>query len=625
MFRTTTDFAALIGTYADQSEPKEPEETEETEGTDEGTEGEEQESEEDLSIIIPENLGELSADDLDALHTRAIEGFDTLYGEGKGLSEDDLSTLSTLTEGIEALSGEIENRKQHEAERAEKAAALAAKVHTNSSKTDENGEKDEDEEPETDEDGNEVPEPPTDEDSAKTVTAASTRREVRLPASRLRAGRSAMAPAATQSDGKPTSMKDVMRASGDGTGFAQGTGIDWSGVGSIVDRRLQGFNLSQYQSAASRGRHLRQQFSVATIEKPISDDLKITSSDPAHVEDVLNRATSEKHLPGNSLVAAGGWCAPSETVYDLLEVESRDGLYDLPSIGISRGGINRTLGPDFADIFAEDIGFHYTEAEDIAGDYDGEGGGSKPCYRIECTDFEEFRLEVDGICITAGLLMQRGYPELIARTTRGVLVAHDHKLAGRRINEVVAGSDAVTMPTTETGSAAPLLSSIEKQVEHMRYVRRLARTTTMEAVFPFWVHGAIRADLALRQGVDLLSVSNEQINAWFGERGIRPQFVYNWQDLTGDASGFTAWPTEVQFLLYPAGTWVAAGENIISIDTLYDSVLLGQNDYTALFTEESWLVLKMGFDSRVVTVPLCHNGATNAGIQIGCDGAVAGE
>ena len=610
-------FARLLGTYADQSE-----DTPSTEAhASDAPEG-------DDSIVIPEDFSTLGIDEIESLRQRAKDGFDSIYGDGSDLSEEDLSTLSGLTEGIEALGAEILRREEASRARREQADALAARVSGEHSveRPDEDETEETDADPEDDEEVEEEEQPPTDStDSAESTAHASgstdslaTRRkrsEFRVPGLR-----SSLPDRQTEAAAEQSSL---MRANGSGTGFAQGTGIDFNAASEIVEKRLKGFTPSQYENAAARGKHLRQQYSVLTAERPIDSSLQITSSDPAHVEDVLQRATSERNLKGNSLVAAGGWCAPSETYYDMLEVESSDGLFDLPRIGVSRGGINRTLGPDFADIFAQDIGFHYTEDEDIAGDYDGAGGGSKPCYRIECPPFEEFRLEVDGLCISAGLLMQRGYPEVIARTIRGVLVAHEHQMSAYRINEVVAGSDAVTMnaPADAGGAAAPLLSAIELQVEHMRYVRRLSRNTTMEAVFPFWVHGAIRADLAQRTGVDLLSVSNQQIDGWFSARGIRPQFVYNWQDLTGEAGTVTAWPTEAQFLLYPAGTWVAGGENIISLDTLYDSMLLGQNDFTALFTEESWMTLKMGFDSRVVTVPLCVNGMTNSGIAYDCDGA----
>jgi hypothetical protein len=301
----------------------------------------------------------------------------------------------------------------------------------------------------------------------------------------------------------------------------------------------------------------------------------------------------------------------------------------LPEIGVTRGGIMHTPGPSFADLFAIPD-FCFTEADDISGRYaPGESGnvvGPKPCYHVECPDFTECRLDVCGLCITAGLLQQRGYPEVIARTIRGLLVAHDHKMNARLIQALVAGSTAVSLAANQAGATAPILTAIELQVEHYRYAHRLSRGTTLEAVLPFWVHGAIRSDLSRRLGVELISISNAQIDGWFTDRGIVPQFVYNWQAIDTTAAGsFTSWPTSVSFLLYQAGTWVRGSSDVITLDTIYDSVLLGNNDFTALFTEEGWFACKRGHDSRVVTVPICPDGSTAAGVDISCNGALAGS
>lgn len=426
-------------------------------------------------------------------------------------------------------------------------------------------------------------------------------------------------------------MRDIVFASGDGTGYVQGQGVDWDGVGRIIDRRLASYNHGQYAAAHRAGKHLRQQFGVVTIAKPLDEQLTIQSSDPAHVDEVLQRAMDEKRLPGGSLVASGGWCAPSETIYDLCELESRDGLYSVPEVGVARGGFSWTTGPNFMDIY-NNTGFEFTEAQDEAGEYapgategDPNVVGDKPCYKVDCPDFTEARLSVAGLCLTAGLLQSRGYPEMIARTTRGALVAHDHKMSSRLIAAVVAGSDAITMPTGLVGALAPLLDTIEKQVEHYRYGQRMARGTTLEAVFPYWVRGVIRSDLSRRSGVNLVDVTDGQIDGWFRSRGINPQYVYDWQALTGNAADFNAWPTSVTFLLYAAGTWVKGASDVITLDTLYDSTLLGQNDYTALFSEEGWLMAKLCHDSRAVTVELCPDGAAAAGVDIACNGTAVVE
>jgi hypothetical protein len=575
------------------------------------------ENEAEAEFVIPEDLTALSDDDLEALRAEATGHFDTLYGDGSGLSETDLETLASLTEGIETLNGEITRRAEEAAARAEAAEALAARVRTTLAADEADGDEAEGEEPAEEALAAAEEEPEAAEEPAGgAVTASSRGQRISLSGVRSRAARRT-APAQAPREGAK-SMRDVVLAA-DVPGFSAGEGMDWNDVGRAVDRRLAGYNASQYAAAASKGRHMREQFSVAVLRKPFTEELTVRSNDPAHVDQVIRRAMDESRLPGGSLVASGGWCAPSETLYDLCELESRDGLLTIPEIGISRGGIQITQGPTFSDIYAS-TGFTYTEEEDAAGDYDGEGGGSKPCFKVECPEFQDIRLNLTGLCIQAGLLQSRGYPEVIARTTRGALVAHDHRMSANLIAGIENGSTAVTMPSLQVGATAPLLTAIELQVEHYRYTHRLARGVTLEAVFPFWVRGVVRSDLSRRLGVDLLSVPDARIDAWFRERGIAPQFVYNWQDLTGAPGSFTAWPTEVKFLLYSAGGWVKGGSDVITLDTIYDSTLLGTNDFTALFTEEGWLLAQTCHDSRVVSVNIEADGATHGGVLIEHDG-----
>jgi hypothetical protein len=588
-------------------------------------------ADDDAEFVIPEDLSTLSDEDLTQLHEQAVGHFDQLFNDGQNLSDQDLAALSTLTEGIETLVAELDRRAAMATERAEAAAALAARAHPESQDAIPDGEEAtplEGVEPAGNAGaGPDAPPPPeggATEDAEGTpasTVASAARREIRVNLGSLRS-RQSTAGLPRPADQAQT-MRDLVLASGEGSGYAQGVGLDWHDVGRVVDRRLTGFNQAQYQSANRSGTHLRQQFGVATIRKPFTEDLIVQSNDPAHVDQVLRHAMDEHRLPGGSLVAAGGWCAPSEIIYDLCELESRDGLFSVPEIGVARGGIQWTLGPDFSDIY-NNTGFCYTEQDAIDGDWDGAGGGAKPCYEVECPDFQEARLGLCGLCISAGLLQQRGYPEVIARTVRGALVAHDHKMSAQIINAIVAGSTPVTMTAGTAGTLAPLLTSIELQVEHYKYTNRMSRSTTLEAVFPYWIRGAIRSDLALRGGVDLLDVTDAQVDAWFRSRGVSVQYVYDWQDLNAVAAGaFVQWPATVKFLLYAAGTWVKGGSDVITLDTIYDSVLLGQNQFTALFTEEGWLVAKLCGDSRVITAPVCADGATAAGVVISCTGVAS--
>lgn len=580
------------------------------------------------ALVIPEDLGELSTEDLTDLRTQATEAFNAIYQGGEGdFSEEDLETMQALTDGVEALNAEIQVREAATAERREAAAALAATVTPAEEETlsaeDDEGEDEE----ESDEDEEETEEVEEDAEEGA-LTAGSGRREVRVNLANLR-GRT---PAPRREASEGPSIRDVAFASSEAGGGAVGASMDFLDMGRSVDHRLRSFNASQYAKAASAGRRMRQQFGVASIQKQYGD-LMINTDSPSQIEEILSRAVDQSALPGGSLVASGGWCAPSETIYDIYDCgEVADGLLSIPTVGVNRGGIRFNRGISFNDLLTQ-TGFHYTEDQDIAGEYgvdeNGVGNdteGSKPCFKIECVEWDEERLELDGLCLQAGLLQAKGYPEVIADTIRKALIAHEIRMDSRRIAKIAAGSTAVTLPADQVGATAPILTAIELQAQHYRSAGSLGDNTVLEGIFPQWVRGVIRSDLSRRLGVDMISVPNSRINAWFTERQINPQFVRNYQPISGTAAGdFTAWPTSLSFLLYKAGTWLGANSDVLTLDTMYDSTLLGENDYTALFTEEGTMTFMRGCDSREVTLNICPDGATHGGVDIDCDGtAVVG-
>ena len=601
---------------------------------------------ETFDLEIPENLSDLDSAALGDLRSKAVDAFQTLYAGGE-FTDEDLATLGTLTDGIEILSAEISSREQAAAERAAKAAEMAAKVGADkpapADEDDDDTPAEEKAEAEADIAEAEAEkkaaeeaekkakaaaadaEPAAEVDSepeAEAVTAAAPRGPIKL--SGIRRHVHTPAPAITEETSVEDTAPKARMTVADVPGFAADSDASFEDLAVALDRRLQGFNSGAYAAAARAGRAMSERHGLAVVRK--SFDERATVNSPESADAAMAFAVNEKNLPGGSLVAAGGWCAPSETVYDLLEDESRDGLISLPEINVTRGGIKFTKGPKFSDLYAAPS-FNFTEEEAKAGKYLPTSAtdptnkvGAKPVYNVPCTEFEEVRLSAAGIHIQANLLQQRGYPELVARTIRGALVAHEHKMSERIIASMERQSTAVSMDSGQVGAAAPILTAIELQVEHYRYAQRLSRSTTLEAVFPYWVHGAIRTDLSRRQGVDLIDINDARIDAWFKARGVNPQFVYDWQGIAGAAGDFKVWPGSLKFLLYSAGTFVKGGQDVITLDTVYDSVLLGQNDYTALFTEEGYLVAKRGHDARAVTVPLNPNGGTGTGIKLLANG-----
>jgi len=591
----------------------------------------------DLTFEVPADLSEVETVALSGLLDSGREAFDALFGEdGSQLSAEQATTLSAIADGVDAVRTELASRDAERATRQAAAAELAARVHEGTEElevTDDGipqkkrtGDKNFDAEGteelanrdyDDDEDDKEAA-ADTAEASTETVTAAAAPRgPISVTLSGVgRRRRQPSAPVQTEEQ----APRATLVAAADIPGHSTGSEITFADVAEAFAARSRGVNRAQYEAAFHAGRRLTQSFGLASVHKPYDADMIINDDNDA--ETVLARASDPSRLPGGALTAAG-WCAPSETIYDLVEWETRDGLFSLPEIVLNRGGLRHTLGPDFQSIFTEDsLSWVFTEDEVADGDYDGSGGGTKPFYKVPCPEFVDDRLDVAGLSITAGILQNRAYPETIARFIRGALIAHEHKMAGRVLTQIAAGSTSVAMPANQAGAVAPLLTAIEVQVEDLRNRHRLSRSLTLECVLPIWAHGALRSDLSRRLGIDLINVTNGTINSYLAERGVAPQFVYNYDDLTGTAANRNTWPDEIKFLLYPAGTWVRGAADLITLEAVYDSAMFRVNEFTALFTEEGWNVMQRGHDSREVTVNISADGSTHGGIEIDHDGSV---
>jgi hypothetical protein len=396
----------------------------------------------------------------------------------------------------------------------------------------------------------------------------------------------------------------VITAGADVYGHATGTELDFSEVAVALNRKA-----TSLPRAAAGGPRFSNQYTIAQIQKPVDPRFVVADDDPSAA---ISFASAEHNTPKGSLLASGGWCAPSETWYDLLDLSTTSGIISLPEVTANRGGFRLIPGggAQFQDIYT-DTGFCFTEAQDIAGDY-GSGGGvqPKPCYSVECPEWTDYRLDVCGICVRAGYLQNRAYPELTADVLRKTLTAHRHRLAANKINQIVTGSTAVAIPTngTDPGAAAPILNAVELQAIDIRTKYRMDVDATLEGVFPVWAKALFRADLAYRRGKAEIDVTDAEIMAWLRQRGIAAQFVYNWQDL-GQVSAATALPTTLAFLIYPAGTWVAAVSDVIDLGVVHDSSLMAFNNYTAAFVEEGYVMLPVGPESRVIELEVCPSGS----------------
>lgn len=592
--------------------------------------------------------GRLTIEAADELANEALDAFSAIQN-AETRTAADVATLTTLVEATEAVraarQGLVEAAEAEAAQIAELATRIAPPTATDAPAEGGEGGEDApaegdgtpaDDAPEGGEDaptGDPIADAPvvdlTDTPEDALVASNRTRPHVNLAAIARRAPR--VTPEQVPNDASNLVLGGALVASATAPGARGGSTFEsWNDVVSVVQR---GFSaspsslLASVQQAERVGQSFYQRNSLFELRTQFPEDLIFDSTGDA--TEVLARAADQSRLPGGSLLAAGGWCSPSEQLYDLCDLPCTfDGILSLPEVLASRGGLKWIKTLDWCDIFNAPGFFHFTEAEMMA-----EPRPDKPCMEIPCPDEDECRLDVDGLCITADIMMRRTFPEVIAQFIQGALCAHAHRINANKINQIVTGSPSIgTIGQAGYGATNNILYAIEMQIQAYRYRGRRAQDANpalLELVAPYWIKAIIRADIANRNAPSGIgnpqAVTDAEIVQWFATRGVAVRFVYDWQDLTGcpvppatTVPPITDYPNSVEFILYEAGTWVVPSLDVITLETLYDSALIKQNKFQALFTEQAFCVINRCNDSIRFSVDICANGNTGAQVAVAC-------
>ncbi|MDX3835591.1 major capsid protein [Streptomyces europaeiscabiei] len=411
----------------------------------------------------------------------------------------------------------------------------------------------------------------------------------------------------------------AITASVDIPGVARGEGLSsLTALADVTARKAKSMPVTSGQPSEQLVASIRNDFSHSVDNRTTRGEMK----------DLISYLTGPDKQA--ALVAGGGWCAPSETRYDFFNIACEDGMIDLPTFGVTRGGISYPVSPSLADALAGGTAFAgfaatlsntstpflWTEADDIAA---ATGSPTKPCVRVPCPDFDEERLEAYGYCLTAGNLTDDAYPEATQNTLQLLMAAHAHVINARLIALMLARSTAATSITggAATDAAAPrIYNAVGMAATDYRARYGMCIDDVLEVVFPYWVRDVIQADLAWKAGVELGDIPLSEVNRYFTARNIAVQWVNDWQvrgaSQFGNATKMTAWPTTVDFLIYAAGTFIHGNGMSLDLGVIRDSVLNETNDHTAAWSEEAHLIAKVGHESRRYTVGFNVNGSTSA-------------
>jgi hypothetical protein len=565
-----------------------------------------------MKFQMPETLDGLSVEELDKLHAAAWAEYNGILAKDEAdITEAELEDLDALEAAQTALKGQIDTIDAADTARSEKLAAAKARAAEAEADADPDADGDgDDTEGDEDEDAGDAGASVDVEDEGADAEAETKEKElVTASASRRKTVRAAASKTPKPADVVPKTPSVVLAAAGP---MAGGVVANHEFASLSDAAKTWGENVSKSPAAGAFFSDLRDLRPVMKLSKTHarSGFLKIKKAEnefstgmDMSVEEqlrIIDEAADERKRFGSeglarrAVTAAGGWCAPSENLYDFCSYETVSGILDIPTVNIRRGGINFTKGPDYATLAAA-WGFLQTEAQ-------AEAGTEKDCYAVECPPFAEVRLDAIGFCVTAGVLTASpgGYPELIRRVLEIGLTAHAHKVNSQVITRIQTLIGAATNYVEIGAATSDILQALEIAALRLRYSLAMAENATVEVVLPIWVKAAIRADLSRRMGVDMLAVGDADITRWLTVRGIRAQFVYDYQNFaTGNTGAWTAMPTTLEFMMYPAGAFIKGTSPVIDLDTIYDSVGLSTNTYTAAFFEEGLLVAnRCGFGVR---------------------------
>lgn len=555
---------------------------------------------------LPEELP-TGIEDLSALHAAAQEAFTSLRGlvdDGQTLTDDQLATLRAVVGALATLEAAMDVAASAEAERQAEIDQLLSQGGGS-----EEAPEEAEEAPEEAEDV--VAEAEAAVEEAASVTA-STKAVVRKTSYAGLQSRKTIIPRGT-GDVQNVGFRMYPSMIGYKPGF-----VGYRDIAESIDAVKKGHRpRGDVRSAGAYNQ--MPLFALERGDMPVVENShELVAAIEAATDLSLLRAPSFNSQ--GSLTAAGGWCAPSETLYDFCEVPLATDLLALPEITIRRGGVRWPVEPDLSAIF-ESFEFFFTEPE-----LEALPPVVKECVEIPCPDeFEEIRLSAVGYCIEAGILQTQGWPELIDWFMRSITQEHFRALSRRTILDMVAGSTPIAIPAaSQIAAGSSVLNSIELMAINLRLNKGYARNHPIEGVAPNWLHAVIRADLANQQGVDTKSITDAQINSWFANRNVSFQFVADWQTRgVGQPGnlGTLEWPGSVRVMLYPAGTWFRSLSNVIEFGIQYPRELLQLNRYTRFFTEDAYAVAKRCDESLVVTIPICPNGGYGESLTVTCNTA----
>lgn len=346
---------------------------------------------------------------------------------------------------------------------------------------------------------------------------------------------------------------------------------------------------------------------VASIRNEAPPERTLSMGDPEKTWDKIKEV-----IHPEAIIAAGGCCAPLTTRYELFDCGGsadrpvRDALAGFQA---DRGGIRFYAGPSLADIGGA-VGFWTCQDDEDA--LVPATGPTKACSRIECPPEQTAEIQAVTLCLTFGVMMGRVFPELAVANNKLAMVAQARIAESALLAQIKAGSKKIADAGTPLSAVRDILDVIGRAAMYMRDRYRLNRDANLRAIFPQWCLELFRGDIAKGMPVgsirDTLSTSDAEIEGFFRDRNINITWALDSATPGTNGGGFftdattalPAWPANVEWALYPEGSWLYLDGGSLDLGIVRDSALVKSNDYMQ-FSETFESTANIGCESLWIT------------------------
>lgn len=311
---------------------------------------------------------------------------------------------------------------------------------------------------------------------------------------------------------------------------------------------------------------------------------------------------------------AACWCSIPDDVPGCPDFASTDGLVPFPTINVPAGRVRRPGSHAYIDVKSLVTQQIQTCAQITA-------NTPKTCVEIPCVEPEEFELDVAILCVTAGIVNASANPEQIRQFLRLARIAYAHRINESLITRATTvgttpGLDSIEITGVNDNSLhTNVLEAVAFATEELSGRGDYSTNQVFDVLLPRWVRKASLLDLARRNGNNI-PLAQETVTSNYRAFNSNIAWVDDWQQLAFTVNGTPppaqsgAWPTSIQALVYVPGNFAHLSNNVIDINTVYDSTLLATNRFTAQFVEQGVSLLVGCEPAWLVTIPTCPSGNT---------------